>query len=178
MLLGLLRTPASGYDLRHTFETGAAHYWAAELSQIYPTLKRLEADGLVRVEPVDSSAGPPRRVYHRTAAGRRELVKWVRSGPVVGAQRLAYVGQIEFAHEAGDLELTAELVTGLRHEFQPLRDLLAGAVEEMASDPAGLDDADFHELLAMQLGLRTMDARLAWCEQAATLVAARRETGA
>ncbi len=170
VLLGLLRSPATGYDLRRTFETGAAHYWAAELSQIYPALKKLEADGLVRSEDAPSTRGPRRRLYHRTPAGREALIAWVSSGPVVGTQRLAYVAQIEFAHEVGDLRVTADLVADLRAEFQPLHDLLESAAQELSDD---VDDADFHSLLAIRLGVRTLAARLAWCDEAEALLDSR-----
>ena len=48
VLLGLLREPASGFDLKGMFDQGIGHFWAAELSQIYPTLKRLERQGWLR----------------------------------------------------------------------------------------------------------------------------------
>ena len=46
ILLSLLDQPASGYDLKREFEAGAATFWPAQLSQVYPTLKRLEARSL------------------------------------------------------------------------------------------------------------------------------------
>ncbi len=37
---------------------------------IYPLMRRLQADGLVRTYLVESSSGPPRKYYKLTAAGR------------------------------------------------------------------------------------------------------------
>ena len=45
ILLGLLREPASGYDLKAYFDSSVRYFWAAELSQIYPTLQRMEKSG-------------------------------------------------------------------------------------------------------------------------------------
>ena len=45
ILLGLLREPATGYDLGNAFSENVRHFWSAELSQIYPALKRLEQRG-------------------------------------------------------------------------------------------------------------------------------------
>ncbi|MYK68861.1 MAG: PadR family transcriptional regulator, partial [Gammaproteobacteria bacterium] len=39
ILLGLLRDPATGYDLKSAFSERIRHFWSAELSQIYPALK-------------------------------------------------------------------------------------------------------------------------------------------
>src|ERR1700740_1459020 len=47
ILLGLLRQPASGYDLKAVLDHGIGHFWGAELSQIYPSLRRLEKRGLL-----------------------------------------------------------------------------------------------------------------------------------
>src|SRR5437588_510550 len=70
ILLGLLRQPASGYDLKRVFDEGIGHFWAAELSQIYPALKRLEKRRLLRARKVDSKRGPGKYVYQTTAAGQ------------------------------------------------------------------------------------------------------------
>ena len=35
ILLGLLREPATGYDLGNAFSENVRHFWSAELSQIY-----------------------------------------------------------------------------------------------------------------------------------------------
>lgn len=58
ILLGLLREPASGYDLKKLFDERIDYFWAAELSQIYPTLKRLEQRGWIRGREAASSRGP------------------------------------------------------------------------------------------------------------------------
>jgi PadR family transcriptional regulator PadR len=42
-------------------------------STIYPLLARLERDALLRVRTAPSPAGPPRRYYRLTDAGRRRL---------------------------------------------------------------------------------------------------------
>ena len=61
ILLGLLREPASGYDLKAEFEKMIRHYWSAELSQIYPTLKRMEGQGWLASATEPSDRGPDRR---------------------------------------------------------------------------------------------------------------------
>ena len=65
ILLGLLREPATGYDLGNAFSENVRHFWSAELSQIYPTLKRLEQRGMLR------SAASSRRRRGRSAASTR-----------------------------------------------------------------------------------------------------------
>ena len=77
MLLGLLSaTPASGWDLKRRLAEDPARGWDADLSQIYPALRRLLRGGFVSLKRRRSTHGPPRREYRVTAAGRRELRDW------------------------------------------------------------------------------------------------------
>ena len=78
VLLGLLsRGSASGWDLKNRMTRDGALGWDAELSQIYPALRRLLKGGFVALKRRRSTKGPPRREYRLTPAGRRELVEWL-----------------------------------------------------------------------------------------------------
>ena len=41
---------------------------------IYPLMRRMQSDGLVETYLVESSAGPPRKYYKLTEAGKRSFV--------------------------------------------------------------------------------------------------------
>lgn len=113
ILLGLLRQPASGYDLKAILDQGIGHFWAAELSQIYPTLKRLEKKRWLRSRPAPARRGPGRRVYEITPVGRRALREWLASGPQVGDERFAYLAQTYLMDELGDLNQSLRFFTQL-----------------------------------------------------------------
>src|SRR5881409_1423537 len=73
-LLGFINYgPMTGYELKKCFDTSVAHFWNAELSQIYPTLKHMEAEGLVEMSVDVQEDRPNRKVYAITDAGRGEL---------------------------------------------------------------------------------------------------------
>lgn len=166
ILLGMLRTPSSGYAIKADFDNGGRHYWAAELSQIYPTLKRMEADGLVRSKQVKSDRGPNQRIYQRTAAGRRELITWLEAGPARTSTRIAYLAQIEHLHEVNDLSVTREFISDLRAGFVDIARILREGEKGAEQLLGSLDDAGFHEYLVLGLGARTLQARLDWCDDA------------
>ena len=78
VLLGmLLEKPRTGYDLARAIEGEVAPLWRAELSQIYPTLARLRRAGFVLLRVLGPHRGPRRNLFRITAAGRRELRRWV-----------------------------------------------------------------------------------------------------
>ena len=67
--------------------------WRAELSQIYPALARLRRAGFVHLKVLGPRRGPRRNLYRVTAAGRRELKRWlaVPPSPAVRDEGLARV---------------------------------------------------------------------------------------
>jgi len=169
ILLGLLREPASGYDLKTRFEEGARHYWSAELSQVYPTLKRMERKGWLESETEPSDRGPERRVYRLTRNGREELLRWLDRGPQVGTERFAYLGQISFMDEWGDLEKTREFMVSLRARLASWLAELEAIEAEIARGAPGFPEAmpprAFHGHVALRMGLHSIAAKIGWCDE-------------
>ena len=168
ILLGMLREPASGYDLKREFSGGPRHFWSAELSQIYPTLNRLERKKLLKSSVEPSVQGPRRRVYGRTKAGHKELLRWLQGGPVMGTQRFAYVAQLAFLYEAQDLNATRKFMEQLRKELSDFLAFLQQAeahYTQAAQNPAALSDIEFHDYLCLRMGVTSITARVAWCDE-------------
>lgn len=77
-LLGFLNyQPYTGYELKQTMDVSTANFWHAKQSQIYMTLKKLEAGNLVTSEIEPQEGRPNRRVYTITQAGRSDLQSWL-----------------------------------------------------------------------------------------------------
>jgi len=178
ILLGLLREPKSGYELKAEFGAGVANFWAAELSQIYVTLKRMTREGLLTVRRAPSDKGPDKQVYARTRAGDRALHEWLTDEPRMGDERFAYLGQLYFLGELDDWQATESFLTGLLARFRA-RQAALRQVDQMWSKaapgyPDGLPTEEFHAQMTLQLGLETAAARTAWCEAMLARVKARR----
>lgn len=79
VILGMLALHSrSGYDIKQMVDRTTRHFWAASYGQIYPELRRLEEQGLVRGSPMPSG-GRARMVYELTDAGRAALRDWLES---------------------------------------------------------------------------------------------------
>jgi len=180
-MLGMLRRPASGYDLRKQFEEGPRHFWAARLSQIYPTLQRMERSRWLTSTTTPSPRGPQRRVYRRTAEGTRVLRRWLAGGAEVGAERLAWVGQLIFFGELRDPRRTLRFLRELRRTFASGLDLLESAEHHLRRvdrrSPARWDHDAFHEFLCIRMGVRVRRARLRACDEAIALTSSRLRRG-
>lgn len=82
VLLGLLSSqPRTGYDLARAIAAEVDPVWRAEISQIYPALARLRREGHVVLRVLGPRRGPHRNLYRATAAGRRELRRWLLETP-------------------------------------------------------------------------------------------------
>ncbi len=76
-LLALLTAgPMTGYDISRRFQSSVGHVWHAPDSQIYPELRKMEAEGLVSAEAVDDARGE-KRFYRPTDAGLTAFRDWM-----------------------------------------------------------------------------------------------------
>jgi len=177
VLLGMLREPASGYDLRKSFEEESRHFWSAELSQIYPALKRMMERGWLVCDAAPSERGPKRRVYERTHEGTSALESWLRQEPVEGRDRIAYIAQLIFLGELDDGVATTRFVESLHRHFKSKLTLLESALDEMLTSVDGnidaLDATGFHEYLSLQMGIAAYSARVDSSAESLALVAER-----
>lgn len=80
-LLALISAgPLTGYDAAKRFSGSVGHVWHAPDSQIYPELRRMEADGLLEAEQVPwGKKQATKTQYTITALGREALAEWQRT---------------------------------------------------------------------------------------------------
>ena len=177
ILLGLLREPASGYDLKAILDHGIRHFWAAELSQIYPTLKRLEKQGFLRSRRASSKRGAGRVLYEVTAKGHSQLATWLESGPQFGDMRHTFLAQIYMMDELSDFTRTLEFLEQLRTRWRARLEGLKNVEKEWAQRDPGFPDhlcsAAFHRHLTLRMGLHSYACWLAWCDECIRRVRAR-----
>jgi DNA-binding PadR family transcriptional regulator len=171
VILGFLEEPASGYDIKQSFEHSLSHIWAAESSQIYGTLRAMEKEGLLASETEKSNRGPDRRVYRRTLQGDKALEEWLAGDPELSPERLSVLCQIHFLSRARDPRKTTVFLERVRDSFiERLREYEALRAEEGKAKEGTVDV--FFDTLALDLGLKTLQARIEWCEEALSRLAA------
>ena len=74
LILSLLsRKPMYGYELATTVRQDTDGVFDWKEGSLYPTLHKLEADGLIRGQWEDSDSARKRKYYHITKAGQQAL---------------------------------------------------------------------------------------------------------
>ena len=87
-LLGVIKdTPLTGYDLVRHFQGTVGYLWSAPQSQIYPELRRMEAEGLIKAKVAPRGRHAEKRIYSVTDEGMAELRRWATDFMPLPAQR-------------------------------------------------------------------------------------------
>ncbi len=80
IILGLLiEQSRSGYEINEVFETVFKHFYKTSYGMIYPTLKRLEKEGLVNKEVVIQEGKPNKNIYHITKKGIKQFNEYLKT---------------------------------------------------------------------------------------------------
>jgi len=167
-LLGFLNYgPHTGYELKKVFDISVAHFWNAELSQIYPTLKALEGEGLVDMNVDVQADRPNRKVYSITDDGRRELMEWLATPAEADQIREPLLIKLFFGSSLSRRELLAVL----RQRADELRQAAAQyergceAVKNLA-EVIGLEREALFWELTLDSGVHHNRAAVDWIEGA------------
>ena len=118
-ILGFLnREPMTGYDLKtRCFDETASHFWTADQAQIYRTLERLEAKGLVASDIEVQHGRPDRRVFEITPDGREALKDWLSKPRPLPVVRDPLLVQVFFSGDLPDADIV-ELLASARRDHQ------------------------------------------------------------
>ena len=158
-LLGALADqPRTGYELLKHFQQSLAYAWPASHSQIYPELARLQEDGLIE----QTGAGARNsKTYAVTEPGLDQLRTWLRETQPDrrvrsdAALRTFFLWLLEPNEARAQLEGERAYWQGVLDEFLRIQD-----------EPTGRNKKARTFRIALEGGIRTVEARLAWLEGA------------
>jgi DNA-binding PadR family transcriptional regulator len=165
VILGFLTDqPRSGYDIRKAIEESIGNFWNESFGQIYPSLKELEAEGLVTRAEGPQSGRAQRQVYAITAPGRAALEQWVKTPAGPHTYRVETLVKLFFAPLVGPGEARAHVA-----RFKAEHGALVAKYQDIGAH-LDKDCADHPGLpfwkLTVACGLAVGRAYLEWCDEA------------
>lgn len=169
VLLGLIvDEPSSGYALKTFLTTTPASVYQPSSGALYPALKRLEQNGLLRSGLTVAAGRRKRRVYHATMAGIAAHVAWVRRPvqPETVAQDLGlHLMRFVFIAELLPRSEVLVFLDSLADALDALvRDLQRFSAAVSAGTATGTGDA-VYSVLALEHGIAVHRASLAWARR-------------
>ena len=173
-LLGILSYhEMTGYEVKQFFDSSVQHFWNAELSQIYPTLKTLEEGGFVakRVELQENR--PNRKVYELTETGREEFLRWLRSPAPPADLRDPFLIRIFFGVQAPVEDVLIILRRQMEEQQKVLgfsETVLRDRIRESAKDAHHGPKNSLYWTLTLELAVAYRRAYIDWCEHSMRLL--------
>ena len=163
-LLGLLSLGAmSGYDLKQLSSWSVGHFWREGYGQIYPTLRKMAAKGLVSKETETNPGRPDRHVYALTASGRKELNAWLRKPPAAEVPRNEFLLKLFFG---GLISASASVEHVAEHGAQCERALATyKAIRKRLDKEAANDPQKPFWLMTLSYGEHVARAKVNWCNE-------------
>ena len=168
-LLGILTyREMTGYEVKQFFDSSVQHFWNAELSQIYPTLKSLEEHGFVRMRVVPQDNRPNRKVYAITDEGKEEFLRWVRAPQAAADMRDPFLIKIFFGTQVPVEDILILLRRHMEEQQKVLafsetvlRERIRDSVKHTHSTRNGL-----YWTLTLEMAMAYRRAYIEWCEKA------------
>ncbi|HKU11985.1 MAG TPA: PadR family transcriptional regulator [Sinomonas sp.] len=182
LLAMLTSQPMTGYDVYKNFQTSVGYVWHAPDSQIYPELRRMEQDGLIRGETVPWGKRGTKKRYAITEAGVESFQAWLNTPPEYQRERdpvrlrAAYLEWAEpeasiafftahIAYHSARIEDWKDMIRTLRDHSNPT---LAKRIEGKAGGEAARITA--YKVFAYEGMIARADAEIAWAERGLELV--------
>jgi|SRR5271157_1128663 len=166
VILGILSIEPnkSGYDIRKAVEGSVGHFWGESYGQIYPTLKRLAAEGLIVPSGLPSATRKRRQEYSLTDAGRACLRDWLAVPFQNDPPRNEFLLKLFFGRAAAP----SVSITHVRDCQEKNRSMLATltGLEDSVRKQSSQNPHLSYWMLTLNLGIALTRTALEWCDTA------------
>ncbi|WP_080873530.1 PadR family transcriptional regulator [Oceanobacillus timonensis] len=163
-VLGILTTGChSGYEIKQFIDNSLNHFWKISYGQIYPTLKRLEEEGLATVQTSAQEGKPERKEYFLTEKGKEVLKNWLEQ-PLkqLPVERNEVLLKLFFGRHQTE-EQSRYLLEDYKQKLEKLYQTYEGIEEGISRYNNNHRDAKYW-LFTLDYGKRVTEAAIAWCD--------------
>lgn len=182
MLALLTAEPMTGYEIAQHFDEAVAQLWAAPHSQIYPELRKMEEEGLVKGDEVPRGERATKRLYTLTPAGRDELARWLAAPEQYPAERnvhrlkSAYFEMASFDDARHQLRAHLTYYTRRLDQWREIRDMIVDASHPLLRLRLAKRPPEEHNAItafkrfAFEGMIARAQAEIAWAERGLELI--------
>ena len=170
LILGMLSIEPnlSGYDIRKAVESSVSYFWRESYGQIYPTLQRLTAEGLISARPSKTKGRRQRQVYLLTARGRACLQEWLAAPYREDPPRSEFLLKLFFGRS-----VPPEVCRQHVRDFQAKNKHLLATLEELQRQAQTHNAGNPHLtfwMLTLSFGMAQVRASIEWSESALSVL--------
>lgn len=157
-LLGLLAIrPMSGYDLTRSYIRALQQIWYAPQGQVYPTLRKMHAEGLLVVGIEVQHDRPNRKIYSLTENGRQNLIEWLSRPATLPRMHHEFIHKLFLLNQV-DVAKRRDLVKSYAERSHKWCDELRCVEKKLSSALNGeYGESAWYQLLALQHLIRIVE---------------------
>jgi DNA-binding PadR family transcriptional regulator len=174
LILGLLSVePLSGYEIKKIVDTRFSFFWSESFGQIYPQLKKLNEEGLIKettLNEIDNNRIIKK--YSITDNGIYELKQWLAEPVEKEIVRYEILLKMYFSNN-----ISPEIMLGHIKEFQSLHRQQQRIFEKCQEQLEEYKDVhENHEdiLMVLSFGQKVWEAYDNWCEEVSLVLEKRK----
>ncbi len=175
-ILGMLSHESlTGYDLKKRMEFTIGFFWPdLSFSKIYPNLKKLEVEELVRMKKIEGENRPDRKIYTITEKGRLELKEWISLPIDMEKSRNMFSIMQElllklFFGGITSVEDSIEFISISAEQFKQSQNLLEQFEVNLKENLKNSDD-HYYFLTTVLMGIEVSKAVISWSKKAKELL--------
>lgn len=160
-ILGMLSIePMSAYAIGKVMQQSTAAFWAESDGQLYPALKQLEKEGLVRSKKIAYSTRR-KKLYTLSTKGKDTLKKWLAEESQKNSIRNEFLLKLFFG-----ANVQRDIIVSHIKKFQDnvTQQLELLKVQEEVIRTKDSEHAPYW-LYSIQYGIQIAKAKLQWCRQ-------------
>ncbi len=159
-VLAVLSTgPLSGYAVREIIRDDLGLFWSESFGQIYPSLARLQKEGLVETVPGERRGSS---LFRLTGAGRERIVELLREPVTTVPPRNGLLLRLAFGNLLG-ARACAELVSEARTKATAQLEELERIRRQVEAEPDEPQRA--YALMTISAGEHAARAAVAWADE-------------
>lgn len=163
-LLGMLSLcPGSGYDIKKLMASSIGYFWSESYGRIYPLLKQLAKEGLIRLQHEPKSGRRERQSYAITQKGARALEEWLRREPRLEPNRSELLLKMFFSGRVPVEVASAQVLARKQSEERNLA-RYAHVEEQLRKNRAGHPELPYW-LSTLSYGRHRSEAIVTWCDE-------------
>lgn len=153
--------PGSGYQIKKSIEGSVANFWRESYGQIYPKLKEMSHNGLVKLQIDESSTQTRSNVYEITEKGREILLEWLSTEAVQTPLRLEILLKLFFGSLVGP-SVMIDMISRYRCKMENELERLQLILKEYPEKPT---EHAVYGKMTVGYGIQVSTAVIEWCDK-------------
>jgi DNA-binding PadR family transcriptional regulator len=169
ILVSLVDSPCSGYDLAKRFDGSVGFFWSASHQQIYRELSKLEDKDWITAEIILQEGRPDKKLYRVTESGKQHLRSWITQP----CEPMPIKDDLLVKLFAGYVASREEILAELEHHRKAHQERLStykDLEQRCFQNPQQLPQAEKFQYLTLLNGIRYETNWLVWCEEVTQLL--------